>query len=75
MSRSLPQLGPDERELILNCARIELDGPLLHRVEEILWRPLAWDAVLYFAELHSVASLLCYPLRCEFIVETRKVGE
>ena len=63
MSRSLPQLGPDERELILNCARTELDGPLLHRTEEILQKPLAWDAVLFFAELHSVAPLLHYHLR------------
>jgi len=60
MSRSLPQLGPDERQLILNCARMELDGPLLHRTEEILQKPLAWDAVLFFAELHSVAPLLHY---------------
>ena len=63
MSRSLPQLGPDERQLILNCARMELDGPLLHRTEEILQKPLAWDAVLFFAELHSVAPLLHYHLR------------
>ncbi len=63
MRRSLPQLGPDERELILNCARIELDGPLLHQTEEILQKPLAWDAVLFFAELHSVAPLLHYHLR------------
>ena len=63
MRRSLPQLGPDERELILNCVRIELDGPLLHQTEEILQKPLAWDVVLFFAELHSVAPLLHYHLR------------
>ena len=59
----MPQLGPDERELILNCARIELDGPLFHQTEEILQKPLAWDAVLFFAEFHSVAPLLHYHLR------------
>ncbi|MDV2494994.1 MAG: nucleotidyltransferase family protein [bacterium] len=63
MSNRLPQLGPDERRLILNCARLELDGPLLHQTEEILQKPLVWDAVLLFAELHSVAPLLHYNLK------------
>ncbi|MFQ5791647.1 MAG: nucleotidyltransferase family protein, partial [Acidobacteriota bacterium] len=35
----------------------------LHQTEEILQRPLAWDAVLFFAELHSVAPLLQYHLK------------
>ncbi|MDA2916246.1 nucleotidyltransferase family protein [Nitrospinae bacterium AH_259_B05_G02_I21] len=63
MSNRLPQLGPDERQLLLNCARLELDGPLLHQTEEILQRPLAWDTILIFAELHSVAPLLHYNLK------------
>ena len=63
MSNRLPQLAPDERQLILNYARLDLDGPLLHQTEEILQRPLAWDAVLFFAELHSVAPLLHYHLK------------
>ncbi|MDV2495153.1 MAG: nucleotidyltransferase family protein [bacterium] len=63
MSNILPQLGPDERQLLLNCARLELDDPLLHQTEEILQRPLAWDTILIFAELYSVAPLLHYNLK------------
>ncbi len=58
MSKRLPYLGPDERQLILNCARRELDGPSRRQNEEILQKPLAWDAVIFFAWLHSVAPML-----------------
>ena len=58
MNSRLPELGPDERDLILNCARLKLDGPLLDQTEEILRRPLAWNAILPMSELHSVAPLL-----------------
>lgn len=58
MSTPLPHLGPDERRLILNCARLELGGPLLEQTLEILQKPLGWGAVVFFAGLHSVAPLL-----------------
>lgn len=63
MNNRLPDLGPDERRLILNCARLKLDGPLLDQTEEILRRPLAWNEVLLFSELHSVAPLLHHHLK------------
>jgi len=58
VSTALPNLGPDERQLILNCARLDLDGPTLNHTREILEQPLAWDAVVFFAWFHSVAPLL-----------------
>jgi hypothetical protein len=63
MSVQLPSLGRDERQLILNCARLELHGSLRQQTEGLLQRPLAWDAVLLFTELHSVAPLLHYNLK------------
>ncbi len=63
MSKALPNLGPDERQLILNCARLHLDGPLLHQTEELLQKRLEWEGVLFFAELHSVAPLLDHHLK------------
>jgi hypothetical protein len=58
MTTELPELGPDERRLILNCARLGLDDLLLEETREVLAKPLAWDAVLFYAKYHSVASLL-----------------
>ncbi len=63
MSTRLPYLGPDERQLILNCARLELDDQLRHQNKEILKKRLAWDTVLFFAWSHSVAPLLCRHLK------------
>lgn len=58
MTARLPDLGRAERQLILNCARRDLDGPALHQTREILEQPLSWDAVVFFAWFHSVAPLL-----------------
>ena len=58
MTKDLPDLGADERQLIINCARLELDGLLLQETQEILRKPLAWDSVLFYAKFHSVAPLL-----------------
>ena len=58
MTAKLPELGSNERQLIINCARLELDDLLLQQTEEILHKPLEWDAVLFYAKLHSVSSLL-----------------
>ncbi|HZY31377.1 MAG TPA: nucleotidyltransferase family protein [Candidatus Methylomirabilis sp.] len=58
MRATPPYLGPEERQLILNCARLDLDGHLMEQTEELLHKPLAWDAILFFAGLHSVGPLL-----------------
>lgn len=58
MIEKIPKLGTDEQQLILNCARLELDSLLFRQTEEILQKPIAWDAVVFYAKLHSVASLL-----------------
>lgn len=58
MRATPPYLGPEGRQLILNCARLDLDGHLMEQTEELLHKPLAWDAILFFAGLHSVGPLL-----------------
>jgi hypothetical protein len=58
MIGTLPRLGRDERQLILTCARRDLEGHLIPEMQAILERPIAWDAVLFFAWFNSVASLL-----------------
>src|SRR5579885_1751938 len=58
MIEKIPEPGSDEQQLILNCARLELDSLLLRQTEEILQKPIAWDTVLFYAKFHSVASLL-----------------
>ena len=58
MITKMPELGSNERQLILNCARLELDDLLSQHTEEILHKPLEWDTVLFYAKLHSVSSLL-----------------
>jgi hypothetical protein len=58
MITNLLELGSDERQLILNCSRLELDNQLLKQTEEILRKPLGWDTVLFYAKFHSVAPLL-----------------
>jgi hypothetical protein len=63
VSKRVPYLGPDERQLILNCARLELDGPLVYQTERILRRRPDWETLLLFAEAHSVAPLLHHHLR------------
>jgi len=58
MRKTISELGADERQLILNCARPKLDDRLIQWNEEILQRPLDWSALVLHAELHSVAPLL-----------------
>ena len=59
----MPYLGPDERNLLLNCARLDLDGHVFHQTEDILQKPLAWDTLLLYAQAHSVAPLLHHHLK------------
>jgi Uncharacterised nucleotidyltransferase len=58
VSTRVPTLGQDERRLLLRCARIELGTEREAEVTELLRAPLDWDAILFFARLHSVGSLL-----------------
>ncbi|MBI4526612.1 MAG: nucleotidyltransferase family protein [Deltaproteobacteria bacterium] len=58
-----PHLGPDERKLIINCARLELQDALREQTRALIHKPLAWDAILFHAELHSVAPLLYRSLK------------
>ncbi|MGE5446167.1 MAG: hypothetical protein ACM3SR_16490, partial [Ignavibacteriales bacterium] len=58
MIEKIPKLGSDEQQLILNCARLELDSLLFRQTEEIFQKPIAWDTVLFYAKFHSVTSLL-----------------
>jgi Uncharacterised nucleotidyltransferase len=59
----LPELGPNERRLLLTCARVELDSGHATAVGELVREPLDWDAIVSFAHLHSVASLVHRHLR------------
>ena len=54
----VPSLGPRERQFLLSCGRLTLDAATRARAEQLLAEPLAWDAVLFHARLHSVASML-----------------
>jgi hypothetical protein len=54
----VPELGPLERELLLTCGRLELDATRADRLDELLDDRLDWDAVLWYARLHSVAPLV-----------------
>jgi Uncharacterised nucleotidyltransferase len=55
---AVPPLGDDERRLLLDCARVELDAEREAEVRQLLSQRLDWEAVLFFARLHSVGSLL-----------------
>ncbi len=58
MSGRLPGLGTEEQRLLLTCARVELDAHQAATVGGQLRRRLDWEALLFFARLHSVAPLL-----------------
>jgi hypothetical protein len=63
MRTALPPLGPDERRLLLTCARVALIENETFELAAVLQRPLDWSAVLFFARLHSVTPLLHRHLR------------
>lgn len=58
MKRAASRPGPGERRLLLACARVELDPPGEAAIRELLHEPLDWDAVVFFARVHSIAPLL-----------------
>lgn len=58
MSGPMAPLGARERRLLINCARLELDEPLVQETCSLLGRELDWDRAILFAEAHSVAPLL-----------------
>jgi hypothetical protein len=63
MSVALPRLGPDELRLLLMCARVALTEEEASNLTPLLRRLLDWDAVLFFARLHSITPLLHRHLR------------
>jgi hypothetical protein len=56
MSGVVPPLGAAERQLLLDCARLELADP--RRTEGLLQSDLDWERTVLYAEAHSVAPLL-----------------
>lgn len=63
MTRPWPTLGREERQLLVACARLQLDEAVRGRIEPLLAGSLDWDAIAAFAEVHSVGSLLHHQLR------------
>jgi Uncharacterised nucleotidyltransferase len=58
MSSASPELGFDERRLLLACARLELDPASEATVNELLRKPIDWDALVFYARVHSIAPLV-----------------
>jgi hypothetical protein len=58
MRRELPVLGRSEQELLVNCARVDLDPTHVDRAATLLRRGVDWATTVLFAETHSVAPLL-----------------
>jgi len=58
LSATLPELGPNERRLLFTGARVELEPRHRAALRELVREPLDWDALVSFAHLHSVASLI-----------------
>jgi hypothetical protein len=55
-------LGAAERRLLLACGRIRLDTEREAEVRALLAEPLDWDAIVFYARLHSVGPLLHHHL-------------
>jgi hypothetical protein len=62
MTASIPGLGTDERQLLLSLGRLTLDPEPRAEAYRVLRKPLSWDAILFHARLHSVASLVYHNL-------------
>lgn len=56
MSSGAPALGRAEREVLLRCARVELED--VGALRRLLEGSLDWEAIVFHARLHSVAPLL-----------------
>jgi hypothetical protein len=52
----------DERNLVLLCARLKLEGAARERVRELLKEPLLWDGVMEWAGYHHGTALLHHHL-------------
>jgi hypothetical protein len=63
MSRQIPILGPSERQLLLDCGRVELEAEHVDSLTTLVREPLDWDAITFYARLHSVAPLVHHHLR------------
>jgi hypothetical protein len=60
--RPIPRLATNERELLLLCSRLELTGEQSARMDELVRTTLDWDALVWYARLHSVAPLFHHHL-------------
>jgi hypothetical protein len=56
--RSLPTLGPGERQFLLSGARLEPSADELTRFRQLAESPLDWEAIVAHAHLHSIAPLI-----------------
>lgn len=63
MTGRLPAIGPDERRLLTTCARVELGDSRGAELDALLQRSLDWEAVVFYARLHSVGPLMYQHLR------------
>jgi hypothetical protein len=60
---AVPHLSARERELLLVCARTTLTARQVDRVDQLMGQRLDWDALVWYARLHSTAPLLHHHLR------------
>lgn len=58
MTAVTPALGRNERRLLLACARLELDAASEAAAVDLMQKPLDWDALVFFARVHSVGPLV-----------------
>jgi len=67
---SLPLLSKDERNLILNCARLDLDDSRLKQTKEILNKKLNWESIIFYSKYHSVAPLIYRNFNLHNLIES-----
>jgi hypothetical protein len=63
MRPEAPRLGEAERRLLLACGRVELDTERAAETRALLAEPLDWEAIAFYARLHSVGPLVQHHLR------------
>ena len=56
--KSLPPLGPGERQFLLSGARLEPSADELARFRQLAESPLDWETIVAHAQLHSIAPLI-----------------
>jgi hypothetical protein len=63
ISTTRPGLNP-EAELLLCCARLQMDAANAERVRDLLRGEINWNDLISFANCHGVMPLLCRNLSC-----------